>query len=346
MSFCAKKKVDIRRRIYSLLGRMKESDVIKHFQVEGIPRSTIYRTIQRFKSGLPCDDKPRKGRPSKLNKKLQRKLKIFAENRVGISQRKLALKFSVSKTCIHENLKKLGLKYYKRQRAPKYNEKQMKQIPSKCRKLRREILDSETFIIVDDEKYFTFSGIDMPGNAGFYSSDKENASPDVKYKSKQKFEPKILVWLALSSKGISAPYIGTTKGPAIDANVYIEKCLPKLIKFIDKHHIDDNYIFWPDLASSHYAKKTKDWLHEQKIPFVPRHVNPPNVPKARPIEDFWGILAQQVYSGGWSATNQEKLINRIKTQLKKVDLNVVQTMMKDVRRKLRKIEDQGPFSIL
>jgi len=38
----------------------------------------------------------------------------------------------------------------------------------------------------------------MPGNAGFYSSDKENTPPGVKFKSKQNFEPKILVWLATS----------------------------------------------------------------------------------------------------------------------------------------------------
>lgn len=44
--------------------------------------------------------------------------------------------------------------------------------------------------------------------------------------------------------------------------------------------------------------------------------------------------------------NQEQLVKRIKTQLKKVDLTIVQTMMKGIRGKLRKIEDKGPFSIL
>ncbi|CAF0962944.1 unnamed protein product [Rotaria magnacalcarata] len=325
---------------------MKQSDVVKHFQVEGISRTTIYRIIKRYKSGVPCEDKPRKGRPPKLNQNQRQKLKESVENRVGVSQRKLALKFKVPKTCIQENLKKMGLKHYRRQRAPKYTQQQREKLSSKCRKLRREIIDSETFIIIDDEKYFTFPGAEMPGNAGFYSSDKEKTPPDVKYKSKQKFEPKILVWLTLSSKGISTPYIGRTKGPAVDANVYICKCLPKLIKFINKYHINDKYIFWPDLASSHYANKTTDWLNERKVPFVPKDVNPPNVPKARPIEDFWGVLAQQVYNGGWIAMNREQLINRIKRQLKKIDLKVVQTMMKDVRGKLRKIEDKGPFSIL
>ncbi|CAF4843749.1 unnamed protein product [Rotaria sp. Silwood1] len=152
-------------------------------------------------------------------------------------------------------------------------------------------MHSETFIIVDDEKCFTFSGIDMPGNARFYSSDRENTPPDVEYKSKQKFEPKILLWLAIASKGISAPFIGTAEEPAVDADVYIGKCLPKLIRFINEYHIDDKYVFCAICA---------------------KHVNPPNVPKARPIEDFWETLAQQVYIGGWAAMNQEQLIKESK----------------------------------
>lgn len=342
----AMKQIDIRRRVFDLVGRMSKIDIVKHFQHENIPRSTIYSIIKRFENGLPVEDKPRKGRPCKLNKQQQRKLKDCTQDRVGVSQRKLARKFDVSRSCIRRNLKKMGLKYHKRRWAPKYKAQQLEQLPGKCRKLRRDVTDSETFIVIDDEKYFSFSGDNMLSNAGFYSADQGVTPPDVKFRFKQKFAPKMLVWLAMSSKGVSMPYIGTTGGPAINSDTYIEKCLPKLRTFINKHHQGNKYIFWPDLASSHYAKKTIEWLHEQNIPFVAKAINPPNVPKARPIEDFWAILADKVYQGGWEATNQEQLANRIKSQLKKVDLKVVQTMMNGVRAKLRKIEDQGPFSIL
>ena len=225
-------------------------------------------------------------------------MKNSAENYVGTSQRKLAKKFEVSRPCIQRILKKIGLKYYKRLRTPKYTRKQLEQIPGKCRKLCRELTDQETFIIVDDEKYFTFSSEETSGNASFYSSNRENTPDNVKFKSKQKFEPKILVSLSLSSKGISTPFIGTTKGSAMDTDVYIRKRLLKLLKFIEKHHLDDKYIFCSDLASSHYAHKTSAWLNEKRIPFVPKVVNPLNVPKVRPIEDFWSILADKMYSGG------------------------------------------------
>ena len=41
--------------------------------------------------------------------------------------------------------------------------------------------------------------------------------------------------------------------------------------------------------------------------FVPKDINPPNVPQARPIENFWGCLAQKVYEGGWEAKTEQQL---------------------------------------
>ena len=89
-----------------------------------------------------------------------------------------------------------------------------------------------------------------------------------------------------------------------------------------------------------------EWLDEHKVPFVHRAANPPNVPQARPIEDFRSILVDKVYNGVWEASNSQQLINRIKRKVKRVDLKVVQTMMNDARSKLRKIEDCGSFKIL
>jgi transposase len=340
---------DLRKRVYFMLGQnnnLKNSDIVKHFVQEGFKRRTIYDIIKRYEIGLPAEDLSRSGRPTSFNGKNLKRLKNATVNRVGVSQWKLAKKFGVVQSTIHYNLKKIGLKYYKRQKAPKYTQKQLQQIPKKCRKMRRQITASNTFIIVDGEKYFTFSNDDMPQNVGFYSFDKEHAPDNVKYKTKEKYPKKVLVWLAISAKGTSTPYIGNTKGPAITADLYINKCLSKLRSFIEEHHAGDEYIFWPDLASAHYANETTQWLLEQKIKFVSKQVNPPNVPKARPIEEFWSILADKIYEGGWEATTELQLKRRIYQKIKQIDMKVVQHMMTSIRTKLRKIEDKGPFSIL
>lgn len=169
---------------------MSKSAVVKHFANEKYPRRTIYSIIRRWEEGLPIDDMPRTGRPKKMGKKDLIKLKKMTENRVGVSQRKLAGKFGVSEFCIRYNLKKLDLKYRKRQRAPKYSLKQLEQIPKKSRKLRQKVLAGGKVVVMDDESYFTFSGDDMPGNAGFYTQDISSAPDKVRFKSKTKFPKK------------------------------------------------------------------------------------------------------------------------------------------------------------
>ena len=67
-----------------------------------------------------------------------------------------------------------------------------------------------------------------------------------------------------------------------------------LVPFIEKHHSDGIYNFWPDLASSHYAKVVVGYFRAQKINFVQKIENPANVPEARPIEDFWSIFKDNV----------------------------------------------------
>ena len=74
-------------------------------------------------------------------------------------------------------------------------------------------------------------------------------------------------------------------------------------------------------------------------------INPLNVPKARSIEDFWGILAQKVYEGGWEAKNEEQLKDRITSCLNKFNLNDLQTLMSGIKGKLRSIADKGVLSV-
>ena len=199
---------------------------------------------------------------------------------------------------------------------------------------------------MDDEKYFTFAGHNMPGNAGYYSNNKQTCPESVRFAGKPLYPKKILVWVAISERGLSKVLIRPSQSAAINSDIYISECLQKrLIPFLHKYHTDLNYIFWPDLASAHYAKVTVDWM-THNIYFVPKAINPPKVPVARPIENFWGCLAQKVYKGGWEATTEEQLMRRIETKIKEFDADFCQSLMSGVRTKLRKIADEGTFFML
>ena len=129
----------------------------------------------------------------------------------------------------------------------------------------------------------------------------------MKYYDKAKYEAKILVWVAISPAGISSSFILPSK-MAINQEVYLEECLKKrLLPFVKKYHSTGNYVFWPDLASSHYANSVQEWLVESKIPYIPKKMNIANVPEIRPIEDFWAFLKRKVYMNGWEAKNLDHL---------------------------------------
>lgn len=335
----------LRQRIYDMLGHHSKKEVLQHFLCENVARSTIYSVFKRYESGIVSTGVKKPGRPKILNANQEKKLHKAAKNQIGASNRKLGRKFGISKETVRQNLLKKGIKYHKRVTVPKYTEKQLKEIPKKCRLLRRTYFVGDVDVILDDEKYFSFAWNNGEQNSGFYTDNIGDTTDSIRFAAKAKFEPKILVWAAISSKGISQLYLQDSKAPAIRSDTYIKNCLTKLIKFIKTKHSDGNYIFWPDLASSHYAKNTLEWLTSKNVKYVPKCANPPNIPKARPIEDFWSLLCQEVYKDGWEAKSNEQLNGRIKRCVRKVNLEVVQRMIQGIKTKIRKIEDQGPLAL-
>jgi hypothetical protein len=97
---------------------------------------------------------------------------------------------------------------------------------------------------------------------------------------------KVIMRLAVSESGISEP-VFFKAGLTVNKEVYISKCLSVLHKCIQKPHKNEKIVFWPDLASAHYAKDTLVWLEELKIEYAPKEENPPNVPQIRPIKNLW-----------------------------------------------------------
>ena len=97
-------------------------------------------------------------------------------------------------------------------------------------------------------------------------------------------------------------------GMAINQEVYLNECIKKrLVPFVQEHYRNGKYVFWPDLASSHFAKSVIEWLNNNNVKFVPKNLNIANVPEARPIEDFWAIMEKYVYKDGWTARNVTEL---------------------------------------
>ncbi|CAF4079490.1 unnamed protein product [Rotaria sp. Silwood1] len=244
---------------------------------------------------------------------------------------------------LSRNLKAMGIMYRKKKRAPKYTDKQLQEIPLRARRLYRTLLNDDFELILDDEKYFLLHNESVAANRGFYTSDPNTAPPEIKFKRSKKFEPKVLVWVAISENGISTPFFSYQQ-QAINQATYLNKCIKaRLMPFIDNYHNKNKVLFWPDLARSHYGHEVMEYFNENNISFVPEQHNPQNCPQARPIETFWSLLEQMVYAGGWEAKNLEQLKRRISQMLKKFDITVVQSMFSNIPKQLRRITDKGPY---
>jgi len=170
---------------------------------------------------------------------------------------------------------------------------QVKVARTKCARLLRKYRDVD--FSLDDESFFTLSNTTLAGNDRFYSDDVEKTPNNIRNKFKAKYETKLLVWLAISPRGVSSVKF-VKSGLAINQKIYGDECLRKnLLPFIKNHYMDGKYVFWPDLASSHYANSVLTDLRDNNVNFVQKIDNPANVPKVRPIENFWGFLKQKVY---------------------------------------------------
>ncbi|CAF4618075.1 unnamed protein product [Rotaria sp. Silwood2] len=213
------------------------------FKRQGYCYSTIYRIIQRYLQCKTTKDLPRSGRPRKLSDKQMKTMACNLNNKSGISHRALSIHYDVHYRTIGRNLKqRTNIRPRKRIKAPKYVKEQEKRAQKNCGYLYR-LIPKNCFIIMDDEKYFSLTGVDIPGNAWYYTSDPSTAPANIKYKQHQKFEPKLLVWLAISAKGCSKPYIHKSK-TAVTGDVYSKQCIQRLlIPFIDQYHSQQEFIF-------------------------------------------------------------------------------------------------------
>ena len=144
----------------------------------------------------------------------------------------------------------------------------------------------QKFLVIDDETYIPHNPSDVPGKEYFHAADRDEVDYSQKVVPKAKFYKKYLVWQAINENGdVSEPLI--CEG-SLNSQTYLQECVKKgLLPFIDKHYNCEDILFWPDLGTSHYANSVTEYLREQKVEFVPKNSNPPNVPQTRGIKMFW-----------------------------------------------------------
>ena len=225
------------------------------------------------------------------------------------------------------------------------NEQQQVRARKNCGKLYRKLL-SGCDLIMDDEKYFKLTGNNVIGNRYFYSTDPAIAPPKVKFQCKTKFETKVMIWMAMSSKGTSDIYDNKSI-QAVNQETYLKQCIDKrLLPFIAKYHLNGNYLFRSDLTKVHCSNIVQERLTEKNLLFVSRVDNPSNVPQARPFETVWTVPERKTYENNWEVKDIDHLVKEMKQKAKELEHEMLQGMTEEVRKKLRAMWRDGLYSVL
>ena len=333
----------LRKRVVQFYESHKDEGkraTVLHYKREGVSKSTIYTILKNFETRNSSARKVGSGRPATIMTARRLKwLKKTMKKENQPSTREIGRQLNCSHSYVVKTIKrKSNLQCKKKVKGPRYTEKEKAEVKKSCRKL-YSLSKCKDFVL-DDEKYFSLSGCHMPGNEYYYTDGKEIRKDAVK--TKKKFEAKIMLWLAISKKGISEPYC-VPSGIAVKKDIYIKECLEKrLLPFINSNHAKGTFLFWPDKASSHYAGTTRQFLEKNTIDFVLRDNNPTNLP----IEDLFGQLAQVVYKNNWIANNIKQLKRRILSCIRATDFTAVQQKCGAIRKTLRKCYEKGPYSLL
>lgn len=315
-----------------------------HFLAEGICRNTINNILERYKVRGTVDYNKKPGRTcSKSTPAMVERVRKLFTNNPNQTVRPGAQKLDLKRSTLSDiKVHKLGIKAFRKETAPKYVNDQEHRAKVACRKIYRKRLlsHSRKVLLMDDETYVPVDPDQVPGMEFYHCQSKSTVSDQCRFKRKTKFPKKFLVWQCLDEDGnVSEPYICTG---SINGDIYLKKCIQtRLMSFIEMHHKVEDVLFWPDMATCHYRGDVTEWLKSEKVDFIEKSENAPNVPQARPIERFWA-LCKKAYKARKVPAKSLSSFKRIwKNISMKVAKDSARTIMKDARKNLRAIGYSG-----
>lgn len=238
---------------------LKKDEIVQKFREFRAKKSITHNYFRKLSIDKENDLNANIGCPkTRIRPQQIKKILSMTESKIFPGFSAIGRAIGVSDKTAKKLLSENGVKVRSRRKIPKVTCEQVKRQDDRLPRLFKRLQRHRIFM--DDETYFDLDGHSFYGGERFsFSKSIDGVPDDIRFREKAKFGKKLMLWIAISDYGHSEPYFHESLG-AINADIYVKECIEKRLIPMLNNNQNNLHVFWPDLASAHYANKTLDAL--------------------------------------------------------------------------------------
>lgn len=279
----------------------------------------------RAHDGEGTANKPGQGRPTSVTPAIQKRIKEAIQTRKHGSSRKTARLVGLSKDTVRNVAKSAGLNPYRKPKRQPLSEKNKKD-RMKFAKNHKGKTDWGKVIFSDEHSFELWSD-----KGRGHSVQWAPAPPRPQWRPSGK-SVTTRIWLGISAKGVTDIFFHNSP---YDQEGYQECLELALLPSLPRLYPEGGYLFQHDGDGSHTAKSTQKWCSEKLEDFIKKDSWPGNSPDLNPIENFWAMLDQAVYSRKYKNLAEfEKIVVQ---EINKFPQEMITKLVMSMDKRLKKV---------
>lgn len=244
---------------------------------------TVDRVRKRIAADESLEDRPRSGRPSKINlSHLRRSIKAHPRRSITAH----AATFGVHKSQMSRAVKKLGGKSVVMIERPLLTIAMKHKRLDRCQALLNDLKSRPAGIVnvFEDEKTFTVDPSWNRRNDRVIRLGNDHDIDDVRTITRTKHPASLMLLGVVASNGKVCPPVFFPAGYRLNAAGYQEALRKTVLPWLKKEFPRGNFCYYQDGAPCHTAKATQKFLEDKHVQYTAKEKWPPSSPDVNPLD--------------------------------------------------------------